>query len=182
MACLLGEGGLACRVENESLDDDETLTAYHEAGHAVVGFVLGGQIESVGLYAEADDWLPERFGDCHVNWGRVDPNGDWQIQRELLTILAGPVAEMIYREEKLHPATYEPWQHDWYWAWQRCERMIPDPHRRAAFLETTLLWLHRQLSDQLCWAAIAAVSDELLAHEYLDAEQLADTLSFWIRT
>ncbi|WP_182864585.1 cell division protein FtsH [Stieleria mannarensis] len=164
------------------MDDDETLTAYHEAGHAVVGFALGGEIESVGLYAEADEWLPERFGDCHVNWGRVDAHSDWQVQREVLTILAGPVAEMIYRGEKLHPATFAPWQHDWAWAWQRGERLMRDPQRRTQLLESVVVLLHHHLSEDLCWAAIAAVSDELLAHEYLDAEQLAETLSFWIRT
>lgn len=159
--------------------DDDSLTAYHEAGHAVIGFVLGGQIESVGLYAEADDWLPERFGDCLVNWGRVDANANWQIQRELLTILAGPVAEMIYRGEKLHPATFPPWQHDWQWAWERSAMLIRDPKRRTEFLEAVIGWLHHHMVDDQCWAAIAAVSDELLAHEYLEAEQLADTLEFW---
>jgi hypothetical protein len=161
-------------------DDDETLTAYHEAGHAVVGHLLGGEIDSVGLYAEADEWLPERFGDCHVNWGRVLVDSDWQAQREIITILAGPVAEMIYRQERLHPATYPPWQHDWRWAWQRAERLIRAPERRTRFLETLVVWLHEHLSDDNAWAAVAAVSDELLAHEYLDQEQLADTLSFWI--
>lgn len=164
------------------MDDEETLTAYHEAGHAVIGFVLGGVIESVGLYAEADDWLPERFGDCHVNWGRVDARSDWQVQREVLTILAGPVAEMIYRGEKLHPATYGPWQHDWQWAWQRGQSLVQDVDRRRVLLEAVIHWLHLHMSEDLCWAAIAAVSDELLAHEYMDSDQLADTLAFWIRT
>ncbi|MCA9135775.1 MAG: hypothetical protein KDB00_03425 [Planctomycetales bacterium] len=160
--------------------DDETLTAYHEAGHAVIGYVLGGRIESVGLYAEADDWLPERFGDCLVNWGRVDVHANWQIQRELLTILAGPVAEMICRQERLHPATYPAWQHDWKSAWQRCERLIADPRRRTEFLEMMIVWLHRRMSDDQCWAAVAAVSDQLLAHENLEGEQLAETLEFWV--
>lgn len=160
--------------------DDETLTAYHEAGHAVIGYVLGGQIESVGMYAEADEWLPERFGDCHVNWGRVDANADWQVQREVLTILAGPVAEMTYREERVHPMEVPEWQHDWHWAWQRGERMIADPARRAALLEMIIIFLHRHINQDHCWAAIAAVADELLAHEYLDADQLADTLRFWV--
>ena len=163
------------------MTDEETYTAYHEAGHAVIGFVLGGQIDSVGLYAQADDWLPERLGDCHVNWGRVDANCDWQVQREVLTILAGPVAEMIYRGERLHPATFAPWRHDWQWAWRQGERLISDSSRRLQLLESILVWLHHHMRDDLCWAAIAAVADELLAHEYLEGEQLEDTLSFWIR-
>ncbi|KAA5540478.1 cell division protein FtsH [Roseiconus nitratireducens] len=164
-----------------TIDDDETYTAYHEAGHAVIGYALGGHIESVGMYAEADEWLPERFGDCHVNWGPMDPHVDWQRQREILTILAGPVAEMIYRSEKLHPAGFPPWQHDWHWAWQRSATWAPQPGPRRVLLESLIVWLHAHLSRDDCWAAVAAVADELLAHEYLDSDQLADTLAFWIR-
>ena len=162
------------------MDEDE-WTAYHEAGHAVVGFLLGGQIESVGMYAEADDVLPERFGDCRVNWGRVRVDCDWQAQREILTILAGPVAEMIYREEPLHPATYGPWQHDWHWAWQRAARLFAAAEQRMVFLGAAMQSLKDHFADDWCWAAVGAVSDELLAHEYLEADQLIDTLSFWVR-
>lgn len=157
------------------------MTAYHEAGHAVVGYFLGGQVESVGMYAEADEVLPERFGDCRVNWGRVRVDCDWQAQREILTILAGPVAEMIYRNEPLHPAAYGPWQYDWHWAWTRSARLFARPDQRMAFLNAAMGLLKGHLSDDWCWAGVAAVSDELLAHEYLDAEQLSDTLSFWVR-
>ena len=43
--------------------DEETLTAYHESGHAVVAYALGGTIEGMQLGGEADDWLPERYGE-----------------------------------------------------------------------------------------------------------------------
>ena len=162
------------------MDDEETLTAYHEAGHAVVGFALGARIESVNLGGEADDYLPERFGDCLVNWGPIDPAADWQRQREVLTILAGPVAEMIYRGEKLHPATFAPWQADWQQAFVHSQ-FIPNPVKRTRFLESVIVQLHHWLNDETCWAAVAAVSDELLAHENLEEEQLADILGFWIR-
>ncbi|NNE00112.1 MAG: cell division protein FtsH [Pirellulaceae bacterium] len=161
-------------------DDDETLTAYHEAGHAVIGYALGARIERVQLGGEADDHLPERFGDCLVNWGMVHPDCTEQRQRELMTILAGPVAEMIYRGEPLHPAHYEPWQGDWQQAWDHCRDGVPDPIRRTGLLEQLIGQLHRRMSDDDCWAAVAAVADELLAHEFLDEEQLSDTLAFWL--
>ncbi|MEO1524799.1 MAG: cell division protein FtsH [Planctomycetota bacterium] len=160
-------------------EEEETITAYHEAGHAVVGYALGAAIESIGLYAEADDFLPERFGDCHVNWGRVDPNANWQIQREILTILAGPVAENIYRGESLHVPSYPPWRHDWQLAVHRTHAMA-DPLRQAKLLNAALALLERHLRDDHCWAAVAAVADELLAHEYLEGDQIADALAFWI--
>ncbi|MDA8743984.1 cell division protein FtsH [Rubripirellula amarantea] len=159
---------------------DETLTAYHESGHAVVGYALGGKIDSMQLWGEADDYLPERFGDCRVAWGRVDPNTDWQRQREIMTILAGPVAEMIYRGEKLHPATYGPWQHDWDTAMSIASDVVRHPVKCTRLLEMVILELHQHLQKEPCWPAIAQLADELEAHEMLEAEQVADVLEFWL--
>ena len=160
-------------------DEDESWTAYHEAGHAAIGYALGARIESVQLGGE-DDELPARFGDCRVNWGRVDASCDWQRLREVMTVLAGPVAEMIYRGEPLHPARYGPWQEDWDRAWSSADAIVADPLDRTRWLEKVIVELHRRLQDDACWAAIAAVADELQAHEFLDEDRLADTLRFWL--
>ena len=162
------------------MDDDETLTAYHEAGHAVVGYLLGGRIESVSLGGDGSDDLPNRFGDCRVNWGPVDAVADWQLQREILTLLAGPVAEMVYRGEKLHPAFFGPWSEDWQQSMIRAQVISEDPAVRTRALEMLIIRLHQWLSGRDCWAAIAAVADHLLAHEYVQEEELAETLAFWI--
>ena len=161
------------------IDDDETLTAYHEAGHAAIGYALGAKIESVQL--GGDDELPLRFGDCRVNWGRVDPHCDWQCLRETMTVLAGPVAEMIYRGERLHPAVYGPWQDDWQLAMAFAESISADLQGRSRWLERIIVDLHHRMQDELCWAAIAAVADELQAHDFLDEHQLTETLGFWLR-
>ena len=161
-------------------DEEDLLTAYHEAGHAVVGYALGGKIERIQLGGETVDHLPDQFGDCLINWGPVSSKCNWQTHRELLTILAGPVAEMIYRGEKLHPATFGPWQQDWQQALARCTNFLSDETACIAFLERLILDLYEKLSDDSAWAAIAAVADELLAHEYLEQEQLDDALQFWL--
>lgn len=161
--------------------DHDTLTAYHEAGHAVVAYALGATVEQVRLGGFDDtDELPQRFGDCRVNWGRVDPKTDWQLQRELLTVLAGPVAEMIYRDEPLHPALDGPSQGDWAHAWELCRAAVPAPELRTRVLESLISSLRQTMQRDAWWAAIAAVADELLAHEVLDQEQTDETLSFWI--
>ncbi|TWU57840.1 cell division protein FtsH [Rubripirellula reticaptiva] len=166
---------------NYDLEDDETLTAYHEAGHAVVAHALGATIDSMQLWGEADEFLPDRFGDCRVNWGRVDPNLDWQRQREIMTYLGGPVAEMIYRSEPLHPALYGPWQDDWAKAMQTCDEIISDPQRRTQLLEKIIVTLHHHLGRDPYWPAIASLADELAAHEQLESDQIAEVLTFWIR-
>ena len=164
--------------ENE---DDETATAWHEAGHAVIGFALGGKVESMALGGEADDVLPDRFGDCIVNWGPVDGASNWQRQREIMTLLAGPVGEMIYLEQWIDPATMPPWQFDWELASQIAESLIPNNAQRMRWMETLLKELYRRMDRQPVRAAIAAVADELLAHEYLESDRLEETIGFWLR-
>ncbi|GAA5508460.1 hypothetical protein Rcae01_03926 [Novipirellula caenicola] len=162
------------------LNDDETLTAYHEAGHVVVGYLLGAQIDEVRLDSMIDDDLPRRFGDCLVNWGKVDAGCDWQRQRELMTILAGPVAEMIYRGERLHPAHFGPWQGDWQQACERSVGLFSHPAEQIRFLEQIIARLYRRMADDQWWAAIAAVADELLAHEALEHDDVATAVAFWL--
>ncbi len=163
------------------MNNDETWTAYHESGHAVIGYALGGHIASVQLGGEADRWLPERFGDCRIVWGQIDPDLNWQKQREVLTILAGPVAEMVYRDEPLHPAHYGPWQQDWQHASAIAGDLVADARKRTRILEQIIHDLRRQVSNEPCWSAIAALADELETHEYLEADQIEEVIGFWFR-
>lgn len=45
------------------------LTAYHEAGHAVMAHLLGGKVRQVTIEPDNDDG-PVRYGDTQVLWRR----------------------------------------------------------------------------------------------------------------
>lgn len=155
-------------------------TAYHEAGHAFMAAFLGGQVESLTIEPDRDDG-PERFGDAQIVWRRGDMTVKEYQNKQVLVTLAGPVAEAIYRGEPLHPGFVPEWADDWRRAWDAAELIMPDERLRLVFLEKTARQLHQTLSRDKHWAAIAALADELLAHETLDAEQIQEVLVVWMR-
>jgi len=165
-------------------DDEEIHTAYHEAGHAIVGCALGARIDSVSLsqaseFDDADDGLPRRFGDCIVNWGRVDADAAWQQQRELLTILAGPIAELIYRAEDADSIEMSSWAMDWQQAQQCVARMHAEPAKRERTLRAAIGRLRQTIANDPVWPAVAALADELMIGDEIEAERVEDLVRFW---
>src|SRR5262245_53569141 len=72
----------------EEMDEPfDEVTAYHEAGHAVVALALGRPVDRVSI-------LPDRvnLGLCEFRKGVFRPSEDW-VEREILIALAGPAAE-----------------------------------------------------------------------------------------
>jgi ATP-dependent Zn protease len=63
------------------------LTAYHEAGHAVIALVLGRPIHRVTILADKD-----QLGSCAFGKPVFRPSEDW-LEREALIALAGLAAE-----------------------------------------------------------------------------------------
>ncbi|TWU18677.1 cell division protein FtsH [Allorhodopirellula heiligendammensis] len=162
-------------------DDEDTYTAYHEAGHAIIGCALGARIESVSLSQQSgfDDEQPRRFGDCIVNWGRIDPDHLWQQQRELLTILAGPVAEWVYRGEDADEFDAASWQSDWQQA-QRCvATMVSGTEKQHRLLGSVVARLRKMMSREPVWSAVAALADELTIGDPIEAERVAELVLFW---
>jgi ATP-dependent Zn protease len=73
----------------------DIVTAYHEAGHAVVALALGRTIHKVTVLPNRD-----RLGEVRFNKGAAKPTDDW-IEREILIALGGLAAEAR------HTGTYE---------------------------------------------------------------------------
>lgn len=78
------------------------LNAYHEAGHALMAILLGGEVRSVTIEPDNDDG-PDRQGDTQVLWRRSRMSEKQFAETAIQVSLAGPVAEMIYSGEPYHP-------------------------------------------------------------------------------
>ncbi len=161
------------------MDDALEIAAYHEAGHAVIAVLLGGKVQTVSLLPETDAG-PRREAEIEVHWPRAQLS-DRQIQvRSAQVALAGPAAEMIYRGEPLHPGFVREWSGDWNTAWQATAAIWPQERQRLANLERLTVGLRETLASDRAWQAVAALADELLAHELLEWPDVYEILTLWL--
>ena len=158
---------------------DDEVTAYHECGHAIIAIISGARVKQLTLEPEWDDG-PARYGDARVEW-RVSNYSARELRlRKAQTALAGPVAEMVYTGDPFHPAFVAEWQSDWDIASSELQPLQPDPQRLMRMLEQVTRELHQLMSNEPVWPAIAALADELLAHETLDEAQIRAAADFWL--
>ena len=151
------------------------IIAYHEAGHALVAYLLGGKVRQVTIEPEDDDG-PRRGGDTQVIWRRSRLDEKQFAAKSVQVHLAGPVAEMIYTGEPYHPAFIAEWAADWQGASEAVALLHRDEAKQAQHLEAAAVILHRQLQQDEMWMALAALADLLLAHETLEWEQVEEVL------
>jgi hypothetical protein len=154
-------------------DEEEQLrTAYHEAGHCVMAIICGAKA-SIASIAPDEEHL---HGHVEICW-----SADNSIADQLAVVLAGPVAEMIYRSEPLHPGFVPEWSEDWKQAWTLARSSSGSDVRCLAMLEQIVARLYHTLSQDRYWAAVAAVQDLLLAHEEIDHDQIEYEVKAWLQ-
>ena len=87
---------------------------------------------------------------------------------------------MVYTGDPWHPAAVLEWQSDWQIAWQATAGIWPDQSTRMRNLEQLTQAVYQLLSGDRCWPAVAALADELEAHETLDREQIEEVTTPWL--
>lgn len=156
------------------------IVAYHEAGHALMALLLGGEVRRITLEPDSDE-LPLREGDTEVAWRRSRYSEREFAANAVQVCLAGPVAEMLYTGDPFHPAMVAEWSSDWQEAWQAAARLHVHQRPRLEYLEQTSIRLYHLLDREDVWAALAALADNLLAYETLDREQVEEIARAWLQ-
>ncbi len=156
------------------------ISAYHESGHAFVAIYVGARVRSVTIEPDWDDG-PARHADIQVEWP-LERFTDQELQQKLVLVaLAGPVAEMIYSGEPYHPGFVAEWAADWQAAWESAAPLFPAEVKRLAYLEQTAVRLYQLLNRDDNWAALAAIVDNLIAHDTLEGEDVEEIVRHWLR-
>lgn len=155
------------------------ISAYHEAGHALMAIFVGARIRSVTIEPNWDDG-PQRYADIEVEWPVGQLTEREFHEKSVLVALAGPVAEMIHSGEPYHPGFVAEWAADWKLAWQSAGTLHSSEQKRIAYLEQTTVKLYRLLNRDDHWAALAAIVDHLLAHETLEGDEVEEIVRQWI--
>ncbi len=156
------------------------ISAYHEAGHALLALHVGARVRSVTIDPDWDDG-PERYADIQVVWP-LDRFSDRELQEKaILVALAGPVAEMIHSGNPYHPGLVAEWAADWQVAWDAAASLVPGTSQRLAHLEQITIELYHILDREDIRAALAAIVDNLLAHETLEGEEVEEIVGQWLQ-
>lgn len=129
----------------------DPITAYHEAGHAVVALALDRPVHRVSVLPNRD-----RFGQCEFRKGVFRPSEDW-LEREILIALAGMAAEAR------HTGTYSREEAEQDLRYVRrlllqrgSERQLERQERRM------LAKVEHLLADDGHWRAVELIAAELL--------------------
>ena len=157
------------------------LTAYHEAGHAFAAVYVGARVETVSIATDPYSDGPARYGQTEVLWDQSEFDPAELAQKQVMVALAGPVAEMIHSEDPWHPALVSEWAADWKTAWAIAVAHVTGEQKRMAWLEQASVDVHRFFSRDTIWPAIAALVDNLLAHDVLGSEQVHDIVEESLR-
>ncbi|QDV55611.1 hypothetical protein [Rosistilla oblonga] len=155
------------------------ISAYHEAGHAMMAMIAGARILSVTIEPDWDDG-PQRHADIQIQWPTERFDSRELSEKLAMVALAGPAAEMIHTGDPYHPGLIAEWKSDWELAWEAAAPRFPDPRKRLAYLEQITARAYRILAQDDFWAALATIVDNLLAHETLEGEEVEEIVQQWI--
>ncbi len=135
--------------------DPRILTAYHEAGHAVMALLMGRSVQKVSIIPSQN-----KLGVCTIQKGRAKQVQD-KLEAEVLILLAGMAAE-----------GRKSGKYNVQGAGQDLKQVEKLAMSRAGNIKAAQKFFHKMLdktqhllSDQTTWKAVKVIAAELIEHE-----------------
>jgi ATP-dependent Zn protease len=154
----------------------EELLAYHEAGHAVAGHVLGLTVEGLSIVpGEHYAGLADVPVDLDSAYGSPEESDDY-LRRHLVCFLAGAVAEEILTGEPVDLGPKSAYRGDWNGAADCVVAMAGlDVERQVA--EGAEAFKKTRAILRGNWAVVVALAEALIEQRELTREQVLDVVS-----
>jgi ATP-dependent Zn protease len=131
----------------------DEVTAYHEAGHAVIALALGRTVHKVSILANH-----VHLGECRFGKGNAKPTDDW-MEREILIALGGLAAEARFTGTYATDEATQDLRFVRRLALERkSERAVERYERRM------LDKVEYMLADDGTWKAVELIAAELMKH------------------
>jgi ATP-dependent Zn protease len=131
----------------------DELTAYHEAGHAVIALALGRTVHKVSVLPNR-----ERLGECRFGKGQAKPTDDW-VEREILIALGGMAAQARFTGAYAADEAKEDLRFVRRLAAERkSERAV------GRYEQRMLDKVESMLADDGTWTAVEVIAAELMKH------------------
>ena len=154
----------------------DEITAWHEAGHAVVAVMLGGMVDTVSV--EIPD--ADSAGVTSVFWGK-DSDARSQCINDIHVALAGPIAEMIFVGDYDYLRIKQEHAVDWDVVAAAVERLGIDAVAAQKLLTSIATGLYKSLREDTVWSAVADVAERLELDGTVDGDTVDELAGFWLR-
>lgn len=135
--------------------DQTTLTAYHEAGHAVMALLMGRSVQKVSIIPSQN-----RLGACSIQKGRAKQVKD-KLEAEMMILLAGMAAE----GRKSGHYNIEGASQDLRGVEKLAMARAGNARQATKLIHKTLDKTQHLLSNKATWKAVKVIAEELEKHE-----------------
>ncbi len=147
---------------------ERECTAYHEAGHAVVTYLVGRELDHISI-----DHEDESSGRCQELHRYVTESRE-AVEDEVMILLAGRIAEERFKGEPVADRLTASDDHD---AADMASFVYSDPEELDAYLKLLAIRTKNLVGEPGTWSAIMLVATELQATGHIDGVRIAELIA-----
>lgn len=149
--------------------DERTITAFHEAGHAVMAMACGFIVSKISISAD-------ETSKGHVIWHlKVEASDECDAEKRVVSLMAGMVADTLHWEMWGHGTTDDMplgWLSD-----RRIAMEVLESINEAHLLDAYIVFVRRYLRRTDVWPFVELISKTVQITDSIDGQDLLNTIA-----
>lgn len=148
-------------------------TAYHEAGHAVVAYILRVRLKEATIIPNEDYLGMVKHGrgqNIQPEW-EINRKTRDELERRTMVLLGGNVAENLLTDKRSMAGSYDDYH-------QVVDLLsyLADPEETSKYIEWLWYRTKSNLGVDYWWLATQRLAEELLEHQYLRGKRIREVI------